>query len=139
MSRIDTSLRTVMIFVGLMILFVANIPAKTKPVIGPTGHDIYMDRCGACHGEYGKGDGPAVGALGDVPADLTLLAKMNGGAFPTERLRKIVGSEDVNIVAHGSREMPIWGELFHPKNAADQQIASEWFKKLAAYLESIQQ
>ncbi|MGD1096708.1 MAG: c-type cytochrome [Bryobacteraceae bacterium] len=139
MFRIVTSLRTALISVGLMILLVANIPAKNKPVVGPTGHEIYMDRCGACHGEYGKGDGPAVGALGDVPADLTLLAKMNGGTFPAERLRKIVGSEEVNIVAHGSREMPIWGELFHPKNAADQQIANDRFKKLVTYLESIQE
>jgi len=138
MSRIDTSLRTVMICVGLMILFVANIPAKKNPAIGPTGQEIYIDRCAACHGQYGKGDGPAAGSLKVGPADLTLLSKWNGGMFPVEWMRKVVGGEQ-SIVAHGSREMPVWGELFHAKNAADQEIANERFGSLVTYLESIQE
>jgi mono/diheme cytochrome c family protein len=140
MSKIDTSLRTVLISIGLMILFVSNIPAKKNPAIGSSGHNIYMDRCGACHGENGKGNGPAVGSLKNVPADLTLLAKRNGGVFPEEWLRKVVGGEEeVDITAHGSREIPIWGQLFHAKNAADQYFANTRFGDLVTYLESIQE
>jgi len=127
-----------MILVGLTILFVVNIPAKKNPAIGASGRDIYVDRCGACHGQYGKGNSPAVGSLKYVPPDLTLLAKRNGGTFPAERVRTMV-AVSVDISAHGSQEMPVWGQLFHPKNAADQEIANEQFKSLVTYLELIQQ
>lgn len=138
MSRFTISFCKVMIPVALTILFASNIVAKRKPAISPRGRDIFMDRCSACHGEDGKGNGPAVGALKIAPGDLTLLAKRNGGAFPAERVKNIVG-DWVDITAHGSREMPIWGDLFHAKRPADQQIATDGFKSLVAYLESIQQ
>jgi mono/diheme cytochrome c family protein len=138
MSKIATSLLKVMMLVGLMMIVVTNITAKKQPAAAPSGRDIYMDRCGACHGEDAKGNGPAVGSLRIAPADLTLLAKRNQGTFPIERVKKIVG-DWVDINAHGSREMPIWGDLFHPKNAADQQVANNHFKSLVAYLESIQE
>jgi len=138
MSRIAISLCRVLILAGLTILFVSTIAAKKNPAIGPSGRDIYMDRCGVCHGDDGKGNGPAVGSLKVAPADLTLLTMRYGGTFPTEQVKKIVG-DWVEITAHGSREMPIWGDLFHPKRAADQQIANDRFKSLVVYLESIQQ
>jgi len=138
MSRIFISFSRVMIPVGLTILFGLNMPAKNKPVAGPNGHDIFMDRCSACHGEDAKGNGPAVGALKIAPSDLTLLARRNGGTFPAERVKNIVGGWS-DLTAHGSREMPIWGHLFYAKNPADQQTATDRFNRLAAYLESIQQ
>jgi hypothetical protein len=97
-----------------------------------------MDRCGACHGDDAKGNGPAVGALKTAPGDLSWLAQKNGGTFPAGRVKKIVGGWE-NIGAHGSREMPIWGDLFGGKSGADQQIANDRFKILLAYIESIQQ
>ena len=136
MARI--SVYRVVILGGLTMLFAANVAGKNNPAVGVSGRDIYMDRCSACHGEDGKGNGPAVGALKIAPGDLTLLAQRNGGAFPAERVKNIVGGL-VDIRAHGSREMPIWGELFHPKNASEQQAADARFKAMVAYLESIQQ
>jgi hypothetical protein len=100
-------------------LFASNIAAKKKPAIAPSGRDIYMDRCSVCHGEYGKGIGPAVGSLKIAPADLTPLTTKNGGVSPAERVKNIVG-EWVDITAHGSREMPIWGDLFYARRPADQ-------------------
>jgi mono/diheme cytochrome c family protein len=137
MSRIGIYLCRVMIPASLTILFASNITAKKKPAISPSGREIFMDRCSACHGEDGTGNGPAVGSLTIAPADLTLLAKRNGG-FPTEKVKDIVGGW-ANLTAHGSREMPIWGDLFATKRPADQQVALERFKSLVAYLESIQQ
>ena len=123
---------------GLALLLIPGLVAKKNPAAGLSGRDIYMDRCGACHGEDGTGNGPAVGALRIMPPDLTLLAQRSGGTFPTVRVKNLLG-EPVNITAHGSREMPIWGELFGAKNAQEQQEANERFKALASYLESIQQ
>lgn len=75
MSRISISLCRVLIPVGLTILFVPNIAAKKKLAIVQSGDAILMDRCGACHGNDAKGNGPAVGSLKVAPAELTLLAR----------------------------------------------------------------
>ena len=138
MSKIGVSLCRVMIPLGLAIGFVLSVAAKKTAAISPSGREIFMDRCGACHGEDGKGNGPAVGALRAAPGDLTLLAKKNGGTFPKERVKEIVGGW-TNLTIHGSREMPIWGDIFAAKSPADQQIANERFQSLVSFLESIQQ
>ncbi len=126
------------ILVQLIILSIPQAAAKKNPVPAPSGREIYMDRCGACHGEDARGNGPAVGALKIAPGDLTLLRQRNSGIFPTERVKNIVG-QWVEINAHGSREMPVWGDLFLPKTTAQEQTANERFKLLITYLESIQQ
>lgn len=138
MPTLGVYLLRVMIPVGLTILLIPQVIAKKNPAIAPSGRDIYMNRCSACHGEDGKGNGPAVGALKIAPADLTLLAQRNAGTFPVERVKNIVG-QWVEISAHGSREMPIWGDLFLPKTASQEQAANERFNLLATYLKSIQQ
>ena len=124
--------------IGVAVLFTLNLPAKIKPAAEPSGRDIFMDRCSACHGQDGKGNGPAVGSLKVAPGDLTGLAARNGGTFPEERVKNIVGGW-ANLSVHGSREMPIWGTLFVAKTPADQQSAAERFKSLASYLKSIQE
>lgn len=138
MAISGVSLLRVMIPVGLTIWLIPQVVAKKNAGTSPSGRDIYMDRCSACHGEDGKGNGPAVGALKTAPADLTLLARRNAGVFPAERVKNIL-SQWVDISAHGSREMPIWGDLFLPKNATEEQAANERLKLLVTYLESIQQ
>ena len=136
MSRIPASSWRFIIPPGLILLFALNMPAKKNPAQELSGHDIFLDRCSACHGEDAKGNGPAVSALKIAPGDLTLLAKKNGGTFPKERVKNIVG-DWVDITAHGSRETPIWGNLFHAR-PADQQRAADRLKSLISYLESIQ-
>lgn len=133
MSKISISITSI----GLAILVVSTVAAKRTPTLEPSGRDIYMDRCSACHGEDGRGNGPAVGALKIAPSDLTVLAQKNGGGFPEEQVKYIIGGW-ANLTAHGSREMPIWGDLFSARKPADQQIAAERFKSLVSYLKSIQ-
>lgn len=136
MSKLTFS--RVMIIAGPVMIVALGLAAKKESVLSPSGREIYMDRCAACHGEDAKGNGPSVGALKVAPSDLTLLAKRNGGAFPAERVKNIVGGW-ANLAVHGSREMPIWGDLFLAKNPLDQQVAAERFKNLVAYLESVQE
>jgi mono/diheme cytochrome c family protein len=124
--------------VSLLTALTLLIASSTMARKAPSGHDIFLDRCGACHGEDSKGNGPAVGMLKIAPADLTLLARRNGGTFPVERVKEILGGW-ADITAHGSREMPIWGDLLSAKNPRDQKTADEQFKSLVDYLESIQQ
>jgi mono/diheme cytochrome c family protein len=71
------------------------------------GPDLFRAHCAACHGSGAKGDGPLASALKAKVPDLTLLAKNNGGQFPSARVRKTITGDDV-LASHGSREMPIW-------------------------------
>jgi hypothetical protein len=71
------------------------------------------------------------------PADLTVLAKNNGGQFSSARVRKTITGDDV-LASHGSWEMPIWGPIFH-QIEADQDFGNVRLKNLVKYLESIQQ
>jgi mono/diheme cytochrome c family protein len=68
--------------------------------------------CASCHGVDAKGNGPAAAALKVKVPDLTLLATRNGGTFPATLVRKVILGDNT-VVAHGSREMPVWGPIFH--------------------------
>ena len=73
----------------------------------------YLSSCGACHGSDAKGKGPIVNQLKVAPADLTQLAKKNGGVFSSNAVyEKIDGRQEVK--AHGTRDMPIWGYRYSP-------------------------
>src|SRR5271165_1456991 len=75
-----------------------------------SGTEMFKTWCASCHGLQGKGDGPAAAALKIPPADLTQLAKKNGGKFPMEKVRNYIdGTKEV--AAHGSRDMPVWGSF----------------------------
>lgn len=52
---------------------VASAPAKAAatPAMIEQGRAIYKANCAACHGDGGKGDGPAAGALKPPPRDHT--------------------------------------------------------------------
>lgn len=55
--------------------------AACAPEQQVSGRSLYLDYCASCHGERGKGDGPAAEGLGKAPADLTRIAARNGGTF----------------------------------------------------------
>jgi mono/diheme cytochrome c family protein len=77
------------------------------------GKSEFQSSCASCHGTDGKGKGPVSEQLKVPPSDLTMLAKNNNGVFPTNAVYEtIYGSK--TIPAHGTREMPIWGERFNP-------------------------
>jgi hypothetical protein len=58
-----------------------------------------------------NGAGPAASALKKQPGDLTLLSRKNGGKFPALAVQMTIKGAN-GIVAHGTREMPMWGSIF---------------------------
>jgi mono/diheme cytochrome c family protein len=100
------------------------------------GADLYRAYCASCHGKNGKGNGPVAPALKVRAPDLTLIAKKNGGEFPVARVRRIIMGEGM-IASHGSREMPVWGPIFHQVEA-DVDRGPVRIENLVKYLESIQ-
>jgi mono/diheme cytochrome c family protein len=70
------------------------------------GRSEYLANCATCHGVDGRGQVSAGSKLKRRAADLTLLARRNGGVFsPTAVYEKIDGRN----TAHGSGDMPVWG------------------------------
>lgn len=100
------------------------------------GPDLYRAYCASCHGKDGKGNGPAASALKATVPDLTRIASRNGGKFPVERVRRIIVGEGM-IASHGSREMPVWGPIFHQVES-DVDRGPVRLENLVKYLESIQ-
>ena len=99
---------------GLMIAgLAAGFAAAAQAEDFDAGKADFQSSCASCHGVDGKGKGPVSEQLKLPPADLTILAKKNNGVFPTNAVYEtIYGSKTIS--AHGTREMPIWGERFNP-------------------------
>ena len=110
-----------------------------KPTSAASGGEMYKEYCAACHGIAGKGDGPAVAALKTPPSDLTMLAKKNGGKFPSDHVNAVLRFGTTEA-AHGSKDMPTWGPLFGTLGAAGQEsaVVKQRIFNLNQYIESIQ-
>ncbi|HXW61675.1 MAG TPA: c-type cytochrome [Candidatus Acidoferrales bacterium] len=109
------------------------LPALIRSVKGP---DLFREYCAPCHGLDARGNGPAASALKVKVADLTILAKKNGGTFPAAQVRKTIVGDDV-VTAHGSREMPVWGPIFHQVEQ-DVDRGNVRIENLVNYIASIQ-
>lgn len=77
------------------------------------GRYEYEAGCAACHGDDGKGGGPVAPSLTKAPANLTIIAKKNNNVFPLSAVYDTIYGIKA-IVAHGSRDMPIWGFRYAP-------------------------
>jgi mono/diheme cytochrome c family protein len=116
-------------------------------VIGPAadlvaeGRREFVRACASCHGVDGRGAGPAASALRVPPPDLTMLAVRSGGRYPREHVIGVLAG-DVELTAHGSRDMPVWSPVFAPPASGASDVASVytrwWLNAIAAYVESIQ-
>jgi mono/diheme cytochrome c family protein len=115
----------------------AQNKTESPTVVAVNGGEIFRDHCAVCHGKDGRGRGPATIALkGPVP-DLTQIARRNGGIFPASRVKAVIAGTEQGPAAHGSREMPIWGPIFH-NFEWDQDLGEVRLQNVTDYLQSIQ-
>lgn len=101
------ALTNIAISVALLI-FPGNAFAAQQDI----GKREYEANCGVCHGIEGKGDGPIAESLVKPVPSLTRLIKDNGGIFPFERVYSMIDGTEATVKAHGSRDMPIWGDEY---------------------------
>jgi mono/diheme cytochrome c family protein len=114
-----------------------NVPGASVNV----GQQYFQQYCSACHGLDGHGTGPAADALKTPPADLTRIAQRRGGQFPEADIAAVIDGRTV-VGAHGSREMPVWGQRFGEKfggGAVGDEAVRGHLLVLIDYLKSIQQ
>jgi mono/diheme cytochrome c family protein len=96
----------------------------------------YHFRCAVCHGNDGKGHGPLADQLKAAPADLTQLAKTNGGVFPRNAVHEIIDGRQ-EVKAHGPRDMPVWGYRYMPSHP--EAVVRSRIRALVDYLYRIQE
>jgi mono/diheme cytochrome c family protein len=104
------------------------------------GAKSYRTYCANCHGPAGAGDGYLADTLAVPPADLTLLAKRNGGVFPAERVAAAIDGRDA-LREHGRREMPAWGDLLlwpEGDSVALREQVRQRIRELVAHLRTLQ-
>jgi mono/diheme cytochrome c family protein len=121
--------------VSLAFLRCTNEPAS------PSGEALYRRYCASCHGPNGRGDGPLAETLKRPPADLTELAKRDGGRLDEPKLLSFIDGRRY-VKEHGPRDMPVWGDVF------DQELKGMLYREytgllqsrtLADYIKSIQE
>lgn len=105
------------------------------------GQREFVASCASCHGASGKGDGVLRDHLTKPPTDLTTLARRNGGVFPAQRVRDTIdGRGNVDIGPHGSREMPVWGQVYRAEDTQPYELHGRIrIADLADYLSRIQE
>jgi mono/diheme cytochrome c family protein len=149
------NLGAVLVLGGAMVGFVGSAGAQNmegnRPTLGPggavtSGKLEFRQYCAQCHGLDATGDGPVAGALKKKPANLTMLAKNNGGVFPEQEVRDFIDGTKT-AASHGTREMPIWGYAFMYRQGAltgsgspplNQQQVNQKINILVNYVKSIQ-
>ena len=115
---------------------IKNLPAGyTNPTSGRQMYDAY---CASCHGQGGKGNGPAASAPKTTPTDLTQLAAKNGGTFPEQHVAQVIKGDSM-MAAHGSKEMPVWGPVFSNLSGHDTAAMQLRVRNLTKYIASMQQ
>lgn len=106
-----------------------------------TGAGDYREFCASCHGPDARGDGPAAAGLVPPPADLTLIARQNGGSFPRSQvMSRIYGY----TMGASDSPMPAFGHLLEGKTVLydsgdGRETPTPWrLVALSQYLERIQ-
>lgn len=89
------------------------------------GRSEFARSCASCHGVSGKGDGPDIKSLVKPPPDLTRLAERNNGEFPFLRVYDVIDGR-LAAITHGTRDMPVWGQVYRRGiAAASDRLSSE--------------
>lgn len=121
--------------------FAPRARAQEMEVIA-SGELEYQNYCAVCHGVDGRGQGIMSRFLTLKPSNLTQIAKKNNGEFPFWRVYRIIDGRD-EVMAHGTRDMPVWGERFRVQSggndAGARAQAAGRLLGLVFYLQYIQE
>jgi len=105
-----------------------------------SGEELFGRFCASCHGEKAHGDGPVARSLNTVVPDLTLI-RSRYGEFPAMLIRDTIDGRGIDVRAHGTRAMPVWGYEFWVEEGGDvvaQNAVREAINKLVDYLSTLQ-
>ncbi len=101
----------------------ADLVIDMSPANIAAGHATYHTTCAPCHGEGGKGDGPAAVALNPKPRDHTNGAYMN----------KLTNAHLMQVIKGGGAQFGF------PGMPAQPQLADDTVKNVIAFVRSLAQ
>ncbi len=129
-----------LITTALAIVLLGSVACS--PVSETSGRTIYADKCAACHGSSGKGDGELATRLATSPADLTRIAARRDGVWPMLEVMGIIDGYSTRYLP--GTQMPIYDEFlegnlvsFDTGNGIQQRTPAGLLA-IAQYLETIQ-
>ena len=97
-----------------------------------SGDALYDTLCSACHGDLGRGNGPAAPNLDPPPADLTHLALDNGGKFSSAAVNTAISGSSRTTTA-----MPEWGSVFFQATHDPAEVRASLYR-LTKHVRSLQ-
>jgi mono/diheme cytochrome c family protein len=115
----------------------AKVAISVSNVSPTDGKQTFSSYCAQCHGSDGRGGGPVASDLQKPPADLTRIAKNNGGRFPELQVTSVLESGVPSSGNHSS-QMPVWGPRFARMSHLSPNDRELRILNLIRYLESIQ-
>ena len=103
-----------------------------------SGTDEFQRYCALCHGVDGRGMGPLTDedAMKKSAADLTLIAKRNGGVFPFSKVADTIRDGSA-IAGHSQSRMMAWGKIFSAES--DPVRAKAIIFDVTRYVEGLQE
>ena len=124
--------------IAAMLMLPSAASAQEPMKQSTPGGETFRTYCATCHGTSARGDGPLASSMRRKPANLTEIAKRNGGEFPSELVFKVIDGRQP-VRGHGGPDMPTWGDAFsRSREAGDEERVKSLIKTLVDYLESIQ-
>lgn len=138
------SCKTVILYLLGMSFTLAGITScNSKPpensLVAQTqrGKALFQQHCVQCHGNDGRG--LKLDSLNTKAADLTMIKRSRGlKDFPLLEIANIIDGRKM-VEAHGTRPMPVWGEVFSEKEHLDEKEVKGKMAELIAYLMTLQE
>ena len=127
------------IIVCMVLLISCNFgpPENSKAAQAQRGKAHFMKYCSSCHGEDAKGK--RIDTLTIQPKDLTTITRQTKAKeFPILEVARMIDGRNMSN-AHGTRQMPVWGEVFSTQEHLDEKQIKGKMGEIIAYLMSIQE
>ena len=106
-------------------------------VTSTSGPEMYEAYCTGCHGKDGRGKTIAARYCTVPPADLSQLARNNGGIYPAKKVCQIL-QYGTGKTAEGQGYMPVWEPLLKSMNDEPPWITKARIYNLADYVGMLQ-
>ncbi|HXQ30648.1 MAG TPA: cytochrome c [Steroidobacteraceae bacterium] len=123
-----------------LLAMLAATPALASDFSDYSGVELYQRFCASCHGRTLAGDGPVARSLTVAVPDLARIAARHGGAYPDNWVYRVIDGRET-VMAHGPRDMPVWGVELWREHGADVvagQKTRDLIERLVAFLKGQQ-
>lgn len=133
-----TSFRRAVLACSLILATPLVLAQTARAADQDLGARLFFNHCAACHGAEGEGGGAVAAAISVAVPNLRTLAMRNGGSFPSDAVAAYIDGRETKV-AHGDRQMPIWGDVFRgPEQGTARRTVRKRIDALVDFIEMLQ-